>query len=325
MSALRPLFLSIALWVSTTSISNAQLIENQAVAKETGIMLYKQGAWTSSQPFLRTAAEAGDKKSQYFLGEAIRLSNRYTTEEARNWYVAAAEQGELYAMLRLSSKKDPCNLLDDCAGKGNVDWREQALKIARERADKGDTEAMVVLFTTNQGLEWLERAAESGDNFAQQRLASAYQSGEGWFLISGSREKAVKKWFKASAEGGFPPGMYLYANYLYEHNGSKEEVGSWLKKTAESGHINALGGYALNIAHLPDTYGFPLDLVKAYAFTYLIASLKGGAIAPEDARLNLLEIAKKMQPGEIKLGISFAKEWEKSHPPLSYFHPTYDY
>lgn len=325
MSALRPLFLSIALWVSTTSISNAQLIENQAVAKETGIMLYKQGAWTSSQPFLRTAAEAGDKKSQYFLGEAIRLSNRYMTEEARNWYVAAAEQGELYAMLRLSSKKDPCNLLDDCAGKGNVDWREQALKIAHERADKGDTEAMVVLFTANQGLEWLERAAESGDNFAQQRLASAYQSGEGWFLIPGSREKAVKKWFKASAEGGFPPGIYLYANYLYEHNGSKEKVGGWLKKTAESGHINALGGYALNIAHLPDTYGFPLDLVKAYGFTYLIARLKGEAIAPEDARLNLLEIAKKMQPGEIKLGISFAKEWEKSHPPLSYFHPTYGY
>ncbi|RON65330.1 tetratricopeptide repeat protein [Pseudomonas fluorescens] len=317
--------LSFLIFFILSSASAAQLTEPEAIAKDKGITLYQQGAWTSSQPFLRTAAEAGDKKSQYFLGEAIRLSNRYMTEEARNWYVAAAEQGELYAMLRLSSKKDLCNLLDDCAGKGNVDWREQALKIARERADKGDTEAMVVLFTANQGLEWLERAAESGDNFAQQRLASAYQSGEGWFLIPGTREKAVKKWFKASAEGGFPPGMYLYANYLYEHNGSKEEVGSWLKKTAESGHINALGGYALNIAHLPDTYGFPLDLVKAYGFTYLIASLKGGAIAPEDARLNLLEIAKKMQPEEIKLGISFAKEWEKSHPPLSYFHPTYGY
>ena len=144
MSAFRPIFLSIALWVSTTSISNAQVIENQAAAQKTGIVLYQQSAWTTSQQFLRIAAEAGDKKSQYFLGEAIRLSNRYMTEEARNLYVAAAEQGELYAMLRLSSKKDLCNSLDDCGGEGNVDWREQALKIARERADKGDTEAMAV-------------------------------------------------------------------------------------------------------------------------------------------------------------------------------------
>lgn len=317
--------LSFFIFFLLSSASAEQLTESEATAKDKGITLYQQGAWTSSQPFLRTAAEAGDKKSQYFLGEAIRLSNRYTTEEARNWYIAAAEQGELYAMLRLSSKKDLCNLLEDCAGKNNIDWREHALKIARERADKGDTEAMVVLFTANQGLEWLEKAAESGDAFAQQLLASAYKSGEGWFLIPGSREKAIEKWFKASAEGGYPPGMYLYANYLYEHNGSKEEIGRWLKKTAESGHINALGSYALNIAHLPDTYGFPLDLIKAYGFTYLIANLKGEAIAPEDARLNLLEIAKKMQPEEIRQGILFANEWKKTHPPLSYFDPIYGY
>ncbi|WP_047299879.1 tetratricopeptide repeat protein [Pseudomonas fluorescens] len=317
--------LSFLILLFLSNASAGQLKEFEAKARDKGAILYQQGAWTSSQPFLRVAAEAGDKKSQYFLGEAIRLSNRYMTEEARNWYVAAAHQGNLYAMLRLSSKKDLCNLLDDCAGKVNIDWREQTLRIARERAEKGDTEAMVVLFTANQGLEWLERAAESGDTYAQKLLASAYKSGEGWFLIPGSREKAIKKWFRASAEGGYPPGMYLYANYLYEHNGSKEEIGSWLKKTAESGHINALGGYALNIAHLPDTYGFPLDLVKAYGFTYLIANLKGGAIAPEDARLNLLEIAKKMQPEEIKQGIALSKEWENNHPPLSYYAPIYGY
>ena len=82
MSAFRPIFLSIAFWISTTSISNAQVIENQAAAKETGIMLYQQSAWTSSQPFLQTAAEAGDRDAQYYLGEAIRLSNRYMAEEA---------------------------------------------------------------------------------------------------------------------------------------------------------------------------------------------------------------------------------------------------
>lgn len=309
-------------------LSNAfagQLTESEEKSRDKGVILYQQGAWTSSQPFLRVAAEAGDRKSQYFLGEAIRLSNRYMTKEARNWSVAAADQGDLYAMLRLSSKNNLCNAMDDCATKTSEEWRARALKIARERAAEGNTEAMVVMFTANQGLDWLEKAAESKDSFAQQLLASAYQRGQGWFIVPGSREKAIKKWFKASAEGGYPPDMYLYANYLYEHNGSKVEIGSWLKKTAESGHINALGGYALNIAHLPDTYGFPLDLVKAYGFTYLIANLKGGAIAPEDARLNLLEIAKKMQPEEIKQGIAFSKEWENNHPPLSYYAPIYGY
>ncbi|MGL6010951.1 MAG: hypothetical protein ACRC0J_05465, partial [Shewanella oncorhynchi] len=160
MSAFRPIFLSIAFWVSTTSISNAQVIENQAAAKETGIMLYQQSAWTSSQPFLQTAAEAGDRDAQYYLGEAIRLSNRYMTEDAVKWYEAAAEQGNIYAMLRLSNKEDLCTVIETCTQKSGKDWRAQALKIARERAERGDTEAMVVLYTAKQGLEWLERAAE---------------------------------------------------------------------------------------------------------------------------------------------------------------------
>ncbi|WKV97384.1 hypothetical protein PYV50_01855 [Pseudomonas sp. H22_DOA] len=151
--------------------------------------------------FLQTAAEAGDRDAQYYLGEAIRLSNRYMTEDAVKWYEAAAEQGHLYAMLRLSNKEDLCTIIETCTQKSGKDWRAQALKIAHERAERGDTEAMVALYTAKQGLEWLERAAESGDNFAQQLLASAYQNGKGWFVIPGSREKAIEKWFKASAEG----------------------------------------------------------------------------------------------------------------------------
>ncbi|MGE1091584.1 sel1 repeat family protein [Pseudomonas zeae] len=306
-------------------VSAAQLTEQQSEARNKGIALYHQSAWSSSQPFLRTAAEAGDVKSQYFLGEAIRLSNRYMTEEARKWYEAAANQDDLYAMLRISSKDDLCHEVGTCVEKSGETWREKAIKIAFKRAAAGDTEAMVVLFTAKQGLEWLEKAAELGDNFAQQLLASAYQNGQGSFLIPGSREKAVKKWFKASAEGGYPPGMYLYANYLYEHDGKKEEIGNWLKKTAEAGHIDALGSYALNIAHLPNSYDFPLDLVKAYGFTYLITQLQGGGAAPREAKISLPEIAEKMKPEEIEMGISFAKEWEKTHPPLSYFDPIYGY
>ena len=317
--------ISIVLTLFFSSFALAQLTHEQQAAKDKGLVLYNQSDWYDSQPLLRIAAEAGDRTAQYYLGEAIRLSSWYTTTEAKKWYEAAAEQGDLYAMLRLSSKDDLCRVMETCTGKSGEQWREHALKIARERAGKGDTEAMIVLYLANQGLAWLEKAAEAGDGFGQQLLASAYKGGGGWFLIPGSREKAIEKWFKASAENGFPPGMYLYANFLYEHGGSETDVGYWLKKTAEAGHIEAMVSYALNIAHLPERYGLPLDLVKAYGLTYMLSKLEGGGVGPEDGKRNLPRVAEKMNERQIQQGIAFAKEWEKTHPPLSYFAPAYGY
>jgi TPR repeat protein len=55
-------------------------------------------------------------------------------------------------------------------------------KIARERAGRGDTEAMIVLYLANQGLAWLEKAAEAGDGFGQYLLASVYKVAKVGFL-----------------------------------------------------------------------------------------------------------------------------------------------
>ena len=322
---IKQIIISIVLNIFFSCSAVAQLTHEQQAAKDKGLTLYNQSDWYDSQPLLQIAAEAGDRMAQYYLGEAIRLSKRYTTAEAKRWYEAAAEQGDLYAMLRLSSKDDLCRYMGTCNGKIGEQWRKQAVKIARERAGRGDTEAMIVLYLANQGLAWLEKAAEAGDGFGQYLLASVYESGKGWFLIPGSREKAIGKWFKASAENGFPPGMYLYTNFLYEHGGSETDVGYWLKKTAEAGHIEAMVSYALNIAHLPERYGLPLDLVKAYGFTYMLSKLEGGGVGPEDGKRNLPRVAEKMNEQEIQEGIAFAKEWEKTHPPLSYFDPVYGY
>jgi TPR repeat protein len=223
----------------------AQLTPGEQNSRKLGILLYQQSAWDSAQPFLKVAADAGDLKAQYYLGEAIRLNNMYMTSEARKWYQAAAEQGDLYAMLRLSSGGDLCRIIGTCDGKSGKQWREHALNAARERAKVGDTEAMTVLYTLGEGLSWLEKAAIEGDSDAQHFLALAYKNGDGWFLVPGSRDKTVEQWAKASAEGGFVPGMYFYADLLHKKNSPKEEVGYWLKKTAEAGHIETLAGYAL--------------------------------------------------------------------------------
>jgi hypothetical protein len=304
---------------------HAQLTYEQKIARDEGIALYQQSAWDDAQPPLLVAAQAGDIKSQYYLGEAIRLNNLYTTTEAKKWYEAAAAQGDLYAMLRLSSKDDLCSDMGTCTGKSGQEWREQALKTAHERAEKGDTDAMTVLYTAKQGLKWLEKAAEAGDSYAQHLLAGVYQDGGGWFLIPGSREKAVIKWYKASAEGGYPKGMFLYASYLYDHNGNIEEIAYWLKKAAEGGHIDSVNAIAEKIAKHPNDLGLPMNLVEAYGLTYLLSKLEGGGAAPEDGRRNLPEIAEKMTTDEIEKGLEFAKTWKATHPPLSYFAPTYGY
>ncbi|WP_371920183.1 tetratricopeptide repeat protein [Pseudomonas sp. MYb3] len=294
--------------------ANAELTPTQKSAKDTGIAIFQQSDWYDSQPFLNIAAEAGDRDAQYYLGEAIRLSQRYITPDAKKWYEASAEQGFLYAMLRLSNKNDLCGSMGTCTDKNGVDWRDRSLTTAQERAKKGDTEAMTVLYTAGQGLPWLEKAAEAGDSYAQQMLASAYKSGAGWFLIPGSREKAIIKWFKASSEGGNPRGMFLYANYLYDHNGSKEEIAYWVKKSAEHSHIDAVGTYAYKISDPSNELGYPENLIEAYGLTLLLSKLEAGT-APGDAKRLLPDLAKKMNPVEITEGIEFSKEWKKITPP----------
>ncbi|MBW5802205.1 sel1 repeat family protein, partial [Halomonas elongata] len=63
--------------------------------------LWGQHEWIQMQPYLEEAAEAGDVEAMYYLGEATRLLGRGLTEEAMDWYLKAAEQGDPYAMLRL--------------------------------------------------------------------------------------------------------------------------------------------------------------------------------------------------------------------------------
>ncbi|WP_134677924.1 MULTISPECIES: tetratricopeptide repeat protein [Pseudomonas] len=311
----------VILWLASSTVF-AQLTPEQTAARTKGLALYQQSDWYDSQPLLKIAAEAGDSTAQYYLGEAIRLSKRYTTPEARRWYEASAKQGDLFAMLRLGDSGDLCHTFGTCV-EGGLAWRDKALSLAYERAEKGDTEAMRVLYHAEEGLAWLEKAADAGDTDAQQLLGSFYKAGGGWFLTTGNRNKAVERYFRASAEGGNPVGMMLYANYLFENDGSKKEIRHWVKTAAEAGYIDAVSTYASNIAHFPNDLDFPENLVAGYGLTYLLSQLQGGGVAPEDGRRNLPELAKRMTLAQIKEAEVFAEEWTKAHPPLSYFVPVY--
>ncbi|MEA9976203.1 MULTISPECIES: sel1 repeat family protein [unclassified Pseudomonas] len=307
----------------------AQLTSEQEAARVKGVFLYNMNDGYTSKPFLEIAAKAGDGESQYYLAELIRIRKKYITAEAQALYEAAAEKGDIYAMMRLSNKGDDlCHIMENCPPdiKTPKEWLESARSLAKERAAQGDGEAMQQLFMITGHFDWLIKAAESGFPDAQEWLGSLYKEGVGTFLIPGNREKEIEKWYKASAEGGYPPGMNSYADLLKKH-GDRQGYGYWIEQSAKAGHFSAMSGYAAWTAHMPDEVGYPLDLVKAYGLTLLMAEADPGRgpSSPGYGGEVLPEVAAKMTPEQIEAGKAYAKEWAKTHPPLSRFPPKFGF
>jgi hypothetical protein len=299
----------------------AQLTPEQQAAKEKGITLYNQYKAISAEPYLKTAAKAGDREAQYYLGEALRLNNRFMTNEAQKWYIAAAEQGDYYAMFRLSdTDTDLCTAMKNCppGARSDEDWTRLLWKTAESLAEKGDGEAMMIMYNSTGDLDWLEQSASAGYARAQWFLANQYLEGEGFFFPPWNRSKKVEELLKKSAEGGFAKGMSQYVAILRQ-SGDVDGARTWIRKTAEAGMAGAVGTYGAYLAHVPNEVGYPLDLVKGYGLVSLLLELDGGGDAKVYAEDVLPEIAAKMTPEQIEEAKAFAQEWKASHPPLSFF------
>jgi TPR repeat protein len=300
--------------------ASAELSSEQLSAKTQGITFYNQYKSVSATPFLTIAAEAGDHEAQYYLGESLRRKNHYMNPEARKWYEASAAQGDLYAMIQLGrSEKDLCTFSNDCPPdqKKPIEWLNQAKNIAMPKAIQGDAEAMYILYELTLDDAWLEKAAMAGNALAQYWMGVGYQQGEGFFL-PWKRGEAVAKWFKASAEGGYPKSMMEYAAILFE-SGDVEGFRHWNEQAALVGYADTVYGYGSYIAHEPDTYGFPFDIIKGYALVYLLSELDGGGGMQVNVEYKLPLIAAKMTPEQIIEAKEFSKKWKSTHPPLSFF------
>ncbi|MGV8903026.1 MAG: tetratricopeptide repeat protein [Pseudomonas sp.] len=307
----------------------AQLTPAQEEARIKGIFSYNMMRGFTAKPYLEIAAKAGDGDAQYYLAELIRIRNKYIAVEAQALYEAAAEKGDIYSMMRLANKKDDlCHIMENCPPDITTpqQWSEAARALAKERASQGDAEAMYQLFLLTGKFDWLTQAAESGFPRAQYRLGGIYREGFGTFLIPGSREKEIEKWYKASAKGGYPPGMNRYADFL-NARGDRQGFAYWIEQSAKAGDFGAMSDYAAWAAHMPDEVGYPLDLVKAYGLTLLMAEADPGrgSSSPGYGGQVLPKVAEKMTPEQIEAGKVYAKEWAKTHPPLSRFPPKFGF
>jgi hypothetical protein len=319
---------AVGLLLLVNNFAWAQLTPEQEEARVKGITAYNMMRGFTAKPFLEVAAKAGDTESQYYLADLILLRKKYITPEAQALYEAAAEKGDIYAMLRLADKNDDlCHTMENCPPdlKTPQQWLESARTLATERASQGEAEAMYQLYSITGKFDWLTQAAKSGFPRAQYMLGDLYAADYGTFLIPGNREKEIEKWYKASAESGYPPGMNRYADLLKKH-GDLQGFAYWIEKSAKAGDFGAMSDYAAWSAHMPDKVGYPLDLVKAYGLTLLMAEADPGLpSSPGYGGQVLPKVAAKMTPEQIEAGKAFAKEWAKTHPPLSRFPPKYGF
>lgn len=317
---LKELFSAATILFLFSSFALAQLSPEQETAKERGLIFYNQLKSVSATPFLTIAAEAGDHEAQYFLAESLRKKNHYMNPESQKWYEAAAEQGDLYAMIQLGRNDDDlCKKLKNCTPeqKKPIDWLKQAQSIAKPKAENGDAESMYIMYELTVDKNWLKRAAEAGHPIAQYWMGITEKQGEGFFL-PWQRQDSIEKWFKASAEGGYPKGMREYAILLGEKN-DIEGYRQWNEKSALTGYASTIFEYGSDLAHEPDLYGYPLDIVKGYALIYLLKELDGGGGMQADVKDQLQKISSKITSEQIIEAKKLAETWKATHPPLSFF------
>ncbi|WP_085707689.1 tetratricopeptide repeat protein [Pseudomonas sp. B35(2017)] len=293
----------------------------QGSAPTLGMILYNQLKIDSAISELEKEAQSGNVDSQYYLGEALRKRYRHMTSEAQHWYEAAANNGNIYAMIQLNrSNHDLCRQIKNCpmSEKSPADWLKIANDLALAKANEGDPESLYLMYEITLDREWLEKSARAGYPLAQYWMAVGDRQGEGLFLIPGKREEAVSQWLKMASEGGNPKAMMDYIEILYK-KGDLEGVRYWLQAAAETGDQKAISSYGSYIAHAPDQVGYPLDQVKGYALISLLKELDGGGAIQDFVQDTLEEIGSKMSAEQIEQSKAVAREWKATHPPLSFF------
>ncbi len=302
----------------------APLTPEQQQIKQQGINYYMIQHCELAEPLLKQVAEAGDKDSQYYYADCRYQDTQMLTDESAYWYQQAAEQGDIYAMMRLSGNDRWCKTFNQCPK--NIDttaWRNKAKQQALAKAKQGDGEAMLQLYLMTDDLSWLEKGAAAGDPVAQYTLGRKYHDRAGDFATPELREAAVTKWTKASAEQGYPKAMFEYA-YILSEQGKAAEAQQYLIKSANTGYSRAILTYAIILNKENDkSFNIKKDLVKSYAlFSLLVTNKTINRLQAENSIKNRMPPLSKEQLEQAK---AYAEQWQKEHPPLSEYYTKYHY
>ena len=197
------------------------------------------------------------------------------------------------------------------------------MEVAKKKAEQGDTDALFRLSTftldTSDSLHYMEMAAENGNAKAMRTLALSIKDGDGWYLIPGSRKRAVREWMEKSAEAGNPMAMTdLARDYFYEDKKKSEE---WFNRAIDKGFSGAMSMLSTAYCGCYDVGGlkFETNHKKAYMLAYSVKTVFGeGGLDRDTVDDVLLKLDKKMTPAEIKEAKREATEWLKTHQVRNY-------
>ncbi|WP_337072822.1 hypothetical protein [Aeromonas veronii] len=296
------------------------------------IIPYEQG-WGKGLDLMWQAANAGSIKALCTIASGYQGTSLIVNADAQKYFKKAAELGGLCGMLALSNIGENVMLSSTLAEhQGDESWSDKLIKKSKQLAEQGDIEGLKTYSFVlslkkddNGACKWLEKAAKKGDAGAQFNLANDIRSGCGWYLIPGSRDKAVRHWIEQAANHGNPRAMEKMAGY------AREELDfpmmfSWLEKAANTGNFNSIrlissylmGGNEFTVI-VPENMR---DNVKAYGWLYTIVQQ-----LPEDksdisyaATLeDMAKLEKVLSPEELNKAKSWANEWMKTHQVRSYF------
>ncbi|MBW5802207.1 tetratricopeptide repeat protein [Halomonas elongata] len=296
-------------------------------AKDEGMRLWGQHEWIKMQPYLEKAAEAGDVEAMYYLGEATRLLGRGLTEEAMDWYLKAAEQGDPYAMLRLF-EGGACIAGDECPEDAEG-WREKALAETLPRAEAGDTDAMLALYHVyrlmddrGEGVDWLEKSAEQGNPEAQTRLGKSILDGQGWYFLESRRLEAAEGWLSKAAEQGYVPGMIALTSVLDDLD-KNQELWKWTLEASKRGSRIARVVYGECLVN-PEREAYcqaKKDVVRGWAILQAVVE----EVDDRTARYIMENNRDRLTPRQISQAESMVDEWLNKKPSLSNYPPRFGF
>lgn len=309
--------------------------EKAAELFKEGYTFYQQYYSPNAFGKFKQAAQLGHAEAAYYAGNILRRNHTYITEEAEEFYRQAAEGGDVYAMLRLGQDDKFCGTLRNC-DYDREKWISKALDTALSRAEAGDSDAMMELFSVywaagdrTSALEWTVKAAEHGNAFAQYWLAVGLldEREMGFYWTDAGRRADILKWLKASAEQGFPKAMLKLALELRD-SGQLEEARYWVEAMGKTDYYDAILESGAAILFGPDAeslygegagYGFTEPRPVEGAAILLALHRQTG----KDAPLKMIEVYRDKLTPEIMAKAEARSKELLVDTPVIYYLPKF--
>ncbi|MFM5396693.1 tetratricopeptide repeat protein [Aeromonas veronii] len=326
-------FVTVLLAALCTASFSSSAADNAATAIELyqqAVIPWEQGR-SSGWELMLKAADAGNTEAMCLIANSYMTSALVSSKESDTYFERAAKAGGLCGMLALSDiGSGPILSSSLTETNGSENWSSKVVAKSKYLAEKDDLEGIKTYAFIhaarkdyNTYCKWLERAAKLGDADSMNKLSGAIRDGCGWYIIPGSRDKAVRYWIEQAANHENPRAMEQMAVYAYE-NKNYEEMLHWYDKAIDTGNENSLALVSsllmdyktLGDFRLPKKYH---NKVKAYALNYILVTQlpkNEDKFSPAD---KLRELSESLSKEEIDKAKLWANEWMKTHQVRSYF------